>query len=378
MSHVRSLRTPDPRRRARATAPRARRNPSATVHLLSGLPTENVERGFERLGHTLPIRAFAAFVRMSALEGGEMGVLLPPGIETSEVVEDWEACDYLASRFGRDAALGRVVTVVDADRFLDQLDCRSPISAHGWGRSARDARSVADIVVGQVEFATHLLAVGGSTARDAIAPLLQALNPSAVRRSLDGRSDAELLDFLPSDPSGAAENEGASLGSRIVPPWLELLSSDGARPDGAGRLSYRRSRPFAPERFGEWIARPPRELVRGKGRVWLGNDSDQCFGYSCAGSVHRVFPVGRWWASSPGIPWPKCETARRRLLERWHPQFGDRRQEIAFVGVAADRDRIFAELDRCLLSEEEALERVASAAVPGGATVGGPARVGLH
>ena len=112
--------------------------------------------------------------------------------------------------------------------------------------------------------------------------------------------------------------------------------------------------------------------------AWRARRCDQAFGYSCAGAVHRVFAAGRWWVDHGGSAWPTCETARRKLLHRWHPHFGDRRQEIAFAGVDVDVDRVCAALDACLLSEAEALEMVAPSERQAGASIDAPHRVGLH
>ena len=106
-------------------------------------------------------------------------------------------------------------------------------------------------------------------------------------------------------------------------------------------------------RFTGWLENPPRCLLRGKGQVWLASEPDWSFGYSCAGSVHRLFPGGRWWASRSDGSWPDCATQRSRLLARWHPRFGDRRQELVFAGVDLDPVALCVSLDACLLAGED-------------------------
>ncbi len=354
-----------------------RREAVRPVHLLGGLPTEGVRRGFDRIREVLPVRSFAGFLEPTIGEWAQMGVLLPPHIETSQVVEEWEVRDYLAHRFGRGAHIGNVLALVASDLVGDQLESADPISACGWGKGTHDLRTVADIAVGQIESATHLVLVGSSHSRDALLRVLSVLNPSAARLALDDASDAGLLEFV--TRSRRAGNGGCPADSaRIVPPWLDLLQAESAASCAPGRFLYRRSRPFDPERFGEWIANPPRELVRGKGKIWLANRCDAAFGYSCAGSVHRVFAAGGWWASCGGSTWPACDEERRRLLDRWHPHFGDRRQEIAFVGVDLDTEEVSSALDSCLLSEQDALHAVLPASLrPRSSAVATP-RDGLH
>lgn len=205
--------------------------------------------------------------------------------------------------------------------------------------------------------------------------LLGVLNPTAARCGLERLSPERLRDFL-LPPRQIGKTIRGTESARVVPPWLDLLHEDGATTRAPGCFLYRRSRPFDPERFGAWISNPPRALLRGKGNVWLANRPEQSFGYSCAGAVHRVFVAGRWWVDHGPSAWPTCESARRRLLERWDPRFGDRRQEIAFAGMDLEPDAICAALDGCLLSEEAALELV-DAPVRSPAADESP-RVGLH
>ena len=346
-----------------------------SVHVLGGIPTEGVKRGFDRIREVLPVRLFAEFVGATASEGPQVGVLLPPHLETSQLVEDWEACRYLAMRLGEGARIGNVVTVVDSERVGEQLESGGPISAYGWGESTRDVRTVADIAVGQIESATHLVLVGASHSCDVVSRLIAALNPSAARLALDDTSDEGLREFV-TGFRGSRGSGAMGAFARIVPPWLDLLRGESPAPWASNRFLYRRSRPFDPERFRDWLADAPRELVRGKGNVWLANQCDQSFGYSCAGAVHRLFGAGRWWASCGESTWPTCDTARRRLLERWHPHFGDRRQEIAFIGLDHDPEAIGSALDSCLLSEEEAFDAVLPTSLQARASAS--TRVGLH
>ena len=347
------------------------------VHILGGLPTEAVWCGVDRVRDVLPLDAFTDFVGGTAAPAAHTVVLLPPHVETSLLVEDWEACGHLAGRFGPGARIGNVATVVDAASLVDQLGSPEPISAHGWGKTARDGRSVADIVVGQLESATHLLVTGSAADYEAIRPLLAILNPTAETCCLVQVSDDELRDFL-TRPRDAGERSALAPSARVVPPWLALLQAESPVASAEDRFLYRRSLPFDPELFSAWVADPPSDIVRGKGNVWLADRNDQSCGYSCAGSVHRVFGAGRWWASQSASTWPTCESARRRLFERWHPCFGDRRQEIAFCGFELDADVLCAELDDCLLSEEEARELVPAPIGGSGPRAGEPPRLGLH
>jgi G3E family GTPase len=361
----------------KAAFPIASVEPAHSVHLIGGLPTAGVERGFARVRGLLDVFSFAEFVGSSLGEASPIGVLLPPYLETSQLVEDWEGSSYLPGRLGGDAHIGNVITVVDTDSFVGQLCSPEPISAHGWGKNAHDSRTVADITAGQVESATHLLLIGEAHSSEAVEARLKALNPTAERVALDEASDDRLREFL----SGARvfADHPQPLGSaKMIPPWLALLQAEPEAPSRSDRFVYRRSCPFDPDRFGEWLMSPPSELVRGKGHLWLANRCDQSFGYSCAGHVHRVFAAGQWWATYGGAAWPTCDVARRRLLRRWHPEFGDRCQEIAFIGIDLNVADVCSRLDSCLLSYEETLELISSAMPQAVARGTAAPRVGFH
>ena len=336
------------------------------VHLAAGLPTPSVLAALEQVRAQVPARSFDEFLRSPLPGRGDMTVILPPYIENSRLIEDWEASGYLAERLGAGAAIANVITVIDADFMVEQMSSAHPLSAYGWGKTAYDARSIADIVVGQIESATHILLVGRSGGSDSVHRVLGALNPFASRCSLEGASLGEFRDFLVSSSQDALREGAASASTaRIVPPWLAMLEGDEPIPDSGERFLYRRTAPFDRELFRKWLDDPPFELIRGKGKVWLADQNSWAFGYSCAGSVHRVFPVGAWWADQPDGTWPQCETQRQRLLDRWHPQFGDRRQEIAFIGVDLDVSRVRASLDACLISEDSTLESMAAVSLSG-------------
>lgn len=343
-------------------------HPSLGVHLLAGLPTASIRSSLERLRDVMPVVSLNQLAGVVLGDATRIGVVLPPFVEPSLVVESWMECDFLSYRFGRPAHVAGVSTFVDVDHVVDHLASAAPLSLHGWGRSELDRRTIADIVVGQIESATHLVLVGRAPVSDSVARCLTVLNPGASRVAFGEGSAVDVMGLAVAlgaddrDVQGrggesarahcqvhAESGASAVRSARVVPPWLEVLEGDGDPATRSGLLVYRRARPFDPTRLGRWLADPPRELVRGKGYVWLASEPDRSIGYSCAGSVHRLFPVGRWWAS--GGEWPSCTAQRGRLLERWHPRFGDRRQEVVFAGVDLDPDRLCAGLDACLLAE---------------------------
>ena len=74
--------------------------------------------------------------------------------------------------------------------------------------------------------------------------------------------------------------------------------------------------------------------------------------WSQAGDTLRIETGGRFWASIPKEDWPKDDNS---LAKVWDEKWGDRRQELVFIGMDISEKEIFAKLDSCLLTDEEML-----------------------
>ncbi|MFO0690094.1 MAG: GTP-binding protein [Myxococcota bacterium] len=330
--------------RASSVQDRGETDPLA-VHLLSGLPSPGNEAAFAQMRESLRILELAEAPDPDLLRARDVGIRLPPHAEPGAIVDSWEDGVFLSELFGRPARLASVVTLIDAEAAIALLESTGSLAERGWGRNAFDVRTVADLAVEQIEAATHLWLSGRGPCREELIRRLELLNPAAVRVEMEAGAIAEVV---------RRASRGRPI--RVVPAWLDLLRSDPSRAiaaDRPGHLVYRRAWPFDPERLGDWFAAPPRGLVRGKGRIWLATHWDESFGYSCAGVVHRLFGAGGWWAARSDGGWPSCPVQQRDLLARWHPRFGDRRQELVLVGLDLDREAICASLDACLVDEVE-------------------------
>ena len=75
--------------------------------------------------------------------------------------------------------------------------------------------------------------------------------------------------------------------------------------------------------------------------------------WSLAGAIGRFEGIGTWFAATPKNRWPDDEAYVKEALSRFEGEYGDRKQELVFIGVDMDKDKICADLDRCLLMPNE-------------------------
>lgn len=120
---------------------------------------------------------------------------------------------------------------------------------------------------------------------------------------------------------------------------------------GIASFVYRARRPFHPETFNGFLAKTWAGLIRAKGHFWLATRPDWVGEMSLAGAVCRTEAMGFWWAAVPRQRWPDHPEWKAILNRHWHSVWGDRRQELVFIGAGMDEAAIRAALDACLIGE---------------------------
>jgi G3E family GTPase len=113
---------------------------------------------------------------------------------------------------------------------------------------------------------------------------------------------------------------------------------------GVASFVYRRRRPFDPNAVATLLADLPDDVVRSKGTLWVAGRPDVQYDYSQAGPSVHVTAAGPWIASLPEF---EQDAYRRNRDIDWDDEYGDRRNELVFIG-RMDRDEIEAALDGCL------------------------------
>jgi G3E family GTPase len=251
-----------------------------------------------------------------------------------------------------------MVTVVDAFNFPRDFGSADRLTDRELGNDAADARPIVNLLTEQVEFADILILnktdLVTKPQLDELTTLLHKLNPTArILATKNGKIPAsEIMNTGKFDFAKAQNSAG----------WLAELAKNGQHtPEteeyGFSSFVFHDQRPFHPERFWRWLNEGfPGNVVRSKGFFWLASRPDQALFWSQAGGSLRYDPAGDWWAAIPSDEreqMPDFQANFEHLQKRWSPVWGDRKNELVFIGQDLERDRITADLNRCLLRDWE-------------------------
>ena len=253
------------------------------------------------------------------------------------------------------ARLDTMVTVVDAANLLKDYSSRDFLADRGEVAGDGDERPLVGLLVEQIEFADVIVL----NKTDVAAPheiasaraIVRALNADA--RIIETRhGEVALGDIL---DTGLFSFEAA----HRHPTWFrELNGFREHQPEteeyGIASFVYRARRPFDPARLHAFFGQPWPGIVRSKGFFWLATRPAWVGELSQAGALVRHEAAGYWWAAIPRSRWPDDEATQIRIRQGWDKRWGDRRQELVFIGTREmDPAAIVAALDACLLAVPE-------------------------
>lgn len=255
------------------------------------------------------------------------------------------------------ADLDTMVTVVDALNFLKDYDEAKYLQETGEHLGEEDERSVADLLVEQVEFADVILLsktdlVDNHDVQRLLA-ILKNLNTQArIIPIKNGQVNVD--DVL---GTGLFDFDKA----QQAPGWLKEMRGE-HNPEteeyGIASFTYAARRPFHPDKFYQFlhITEEYGKLLRSKGYFWLASRPEFAGQWNQAGGMARYGFGGMFWKSVPKTQWPKNSDDLASIEKNWVEPFGDMRQELVFIGQNLDQSSITDALNHCLLSDEELVQ----------------------
>ena len=280
--------------------------------------------------------------------------------EPLPVAETFTFEDEEGNSLSQVAELDTMVTVVDAGNFMKDFGSWEDLADRKMGLSEEDDRNIVDLLVDQVEFANVILINKADLVSDTelkqLDEIICRLNPSAeVIHATESR--VPLSKIMGTGKFKLSEAEEMS-------DWLAVPRGEEdteTEEYGISSFVYRRDRPFHPTRLndsfdGDLDAGLFCGVLRSKGLMWIASRNDWAYDWSQAGCSIRMDPAGFWWASAPEEEWPEDENEQSEIRRKFSGEYGDRHQELVFIGQGLDQGLVEEMLDRCLLTDLEFAE----------------------
>tara|TARA_A100001011_G_C14234307_1_gene810283 strand:+ start:311 stop:1522 length:1212 start_codon:yes stop_codon:yes gene_type:complete len=235
--------------------------------------------------------------------------------------------------------LDTMVTVVDAANLIKNYSSTDFLKDKGEVAGEGDERTLVDLLVEQIEFANVILLNK--------VDLVLEKELKIVRAVIHGlNAKAKIIE---TNHSKVAMNEVMNTNlydlkdAQNHPLWAqELYNPDDHTPEteeyGITSFVYRARDPFNPEKIHSFFNQEWPGVIRAKGFFWISSRPNFVGEVSQAGAFVRHQGIGKWWAAVNEEQWPDDKSFRLNINKIWAKGYGDRRQEIVFIGLKNEMD----------------------------------------
>lgn len=252
------------------------------------------------------------------------------------------------------AQLDTMVTVVDGANLIKNYSSTDFLRDKGESLGEADERTLVDLLVDQIEFANVIL-----LNKTDLVSKEELSTVEAIIRGLNAKAQV-----IKTTHSQVNLNEIMNTGlfnleeAQEHPLWAqELYHFKDHVPEteeyGITSFVYRARAPFDPEKIHAFFNQEWPGVIRAKGFFWIATRPDFVGELSQAGAFVQHHGLGQWWAAIPKEDWPEGQEFEQMMQRYWHQEYGDRRQEIVFIGLKEEicAETIRARLDACLVQE---------------------------
>lgn len=250
-----------------------------------------------------------------------------------------------------------MVTVVDCFNFFKDFSTNELLVDRALTDIEGDFRTIVNLLTDQIEFANVIILNKTDLVDIKTIGLLKAsiqkLNPGAkiITSDFSKVNPKEILNTNLFDFEEAQTSAG----------WQKELEGGTHTPEteeyGISSFVFRNQKPFHPGRFWKYINEEyPNGVIRAKGLFWLASRPDDAINFSQAGGSSRMERAGVWWASMPfseRINYQAFAENKDYIENKWSKQWGDRMNELVFIGQDIEKEKMITDLEKCLLQDNE-------------------------
>lgn len=277
-----------------------------------------------------------------------------PVAQTFTFVNEDENIDL--SRF---SYIDTMVTVVDALNFFKDFGSDKKLEDIQATSIENDNRTIVNLLVDQVEFANVIILnktdLVSESELEILKGAIKKLNPVAtIICSVLGKVNPnEIIN------TGLFNYEEAEVSVGWIQE-LEGIHTPETEEYGISSFVFRDPRPFHPHRLWDFISNHfPESLIRSKGLLWIASRPDQAINWSQAGGSMKAENAGVWWASMPlgeRMAFESFAANQDIIEERWTLEYGDRLNELVFIGISFNEKEIRQQLENCLCTADEIMD----------------------
>ena len=254
--------------------------------------------------------------------------------------------------------LTSIVTVVDADRiyreFLSDLKYKKEQRDHLADQYDLSQEEISTLIVDQIEFCNFIVLNKCDLLNEdqlkEVESIVRDFQPRApIIHSVNGDIDIDKIMTTERFNYGQIESSSA-----IQKATASLLQT-GRRRDscvdeyGISSFVFETRQPFNRTRFMDFVNnRYPSELIRSKGYIWFSDASSDVQLFEQAGRNSSVMPVSYWIDALREDQKQAYLAENPEVRENWDSRYGDRENQVVFIGKGYNKDSIRTELEKCL------------------------------
>ncbi|MGE8432467.1 GTP-binding protein [Chryseobacterium joostei] len=274
-----------------------------------------------------------------------------PVAQTFTYIDEESGIDL--SRF---SYIDTMVTVVDAFNFMKDFASSERLLDRDLTDMEGDYRTIVNLLTDQIEFANIIIL----NKTDLVDPETLGFLKSAIKK-LNPEATILQSEFSKVDPQHILNTQLFDFDkAQSSAGWQKELQTDHHTPEteeyGISSLVFRDKRPFHPMRLWEYLNNYPEGILRAKGLFWLASRPDDALNFSQAGGSFRLEKAGVWWGSMPmnhRVQYASFVENQEFIESRWDKNWGDRINELVFIGQNINKDQMLQDLKDCLINDQE-------------------------
>ena len=242
--------------------------------------------------------------------------------------------------------LESIVCVVDADRIYSEfLDDLQNLEHAGDGQDP----DIINLIVDQIEFCnTIILNKCDLLKSDEIMQVCKSI------RTL--QKDAEIFQCIHGkiNPSRIFQNKKFDYEKIMQSSRIQEQLSRGKQVEiqdehGIVSFLYEEKKPFDYKKFIDFLQNDyPEEIIRAKGYIWFYDDDIHVQLFEQAGRNASITIVSNWFAALEKKDREHDMRKHPEIMRDWDDEYGDRLNQIVFIGKRIDKEKVIKKLQRCV------------------------------